>query len=60
LAGKVPLKSNSTLQQYFDVLMPIGNVPSVLAEALASTEANLITACRGFGNLLSVGTSLAE
>ncbi|MEO9021342.1 MAG: glycerate kinase, partial [Ginsengibacter sp.] len=54
LAGKVPLKSNSTLQQYFDVLMPIGNVPSVLAEALASTEANLIRTGRELGNLLSI------
>ena len=54
LAGKVPLKSNSTLQQYFDVLMPIGNVPSALAEALASTEANLIRTGRELGNLLSI------
>ena len=57
LAGKVPLKSNSTLQQYFDILLPIGNQPSGLDEALACTESNLLRTSREVGNLLSIGAS---
>jgi glycerate kinase len=54
LAGKVPLKQNNNLQKYFDVLMSIGNQPSGLAEALTSTESNLIRTSREVGNLLSI------
>ncbi|MEP7080130.1 MAG: glycerate kinase [Ginsengibacter sp.] len=54
LAGKVPLKQNNNLQKYFDVLMSIGNQPSGLAEALTSTEANLVRTSRDLGNLLSL------
>jgi len=56
LSGRVPLKQNSYLKKYFDVLMPIGNRPSGLAEALASTEANLVRTSRELGNLLCIGT----
>lgn len=58
-AGKVPLKQNNYLQQYFDILMPIGNQVSGLDEALACTEANLLRASRELGNLLSIGASFA-
>ena len=54
LAGKVPLEQDSYLQKYFDVLMPIGNRPSGLAEALTSTEANLVRTSRELGKLLSL------
>lgn len=54
LAGRIPLKQNSHLQQYFDVLMPIGNQPSGLAEALTSTKANLVRTSRELGNLISI------
>ncbi|MEO5648582.1 MAG: glycerate kinase [Ginsengibacter sp.] len=54
LAGRIPLKHNSLLQNYFDVLMPIGNQPSGLPKALASTESNLLRTSRELGNLLSI------
>ena len=54
LAGRVPIKHNSSLHNYFDILLPIGNQPSGLTEALASTESNLIRTGRELGNLLSI------
>lgn len=60
LAGRVPLKQNSNLQKYFDILMPIGNQPSGLTEALTSTEANLVRTSRELGTLLSVGASFSR
>lgn len=54
LAGRVPIKYNSSLHNYFDILLPIGNQPSGLTEALASTESNLIRTGRELGNLLSI------
>ncbi|MCW3089446.1 MAG: glycerate kinase [Ferruginibacter sp.] len=54
LAGKVPLERNAGLQNYFDVLMPIGHQPSDLATALASTENNLIRTAEAIGNLLAM------
>ena len=54
LSGKVPLKQNINLQKYFDILLPIGNQPSGLDEALASTESNLLRTSRELGNLLSI------
>lgn len=52
LAGKVPLERNTSLQKYFDVLMPIGHQPSDLPEALAATRGNLIRTAEAIGNLL--------
>lgn len=60
LAGRVPLKQSINLQKYFDILMPIGNQPSGLAEALTSTEANLVRTSRELGNLLSIGAWVAR
>lgn len=54
LAGKIPLESNEKLQQYFDVLMAIGNQPTDLPNALANTAANLIRTSGELGNLLSL------
>jgi glycerate kinase len=54
LAGRVPIKQNINLKKYFDVLMAIGNKPSDLDEALASTESNLLRTSRELGNLLSI------
>ena len=54
LAGKVPLKKNTALQKYFDVLMPIGHEPFDLPTALAATEKNLVRTAEAIGNLLAL------
>jgi glycerate 2-kinase len=54
LAGKVPLTPNTLLQEYFDVLLSIGNEPFDLPTALRSTTANLKrTACE-IGNVFAL------
>ncbi|RZL97903.1 MAG: glycerate kinase, partial [Pedobacter sp.] len=53
-AGKVPLEKNINLQAYFDVLMPIGNQPTDLATALASTADNLTRTAESLGNMLTL------
>lgn len=54
LAGRVPLKKALKMQEYFDVLLSIGNQPTDLPEALKVTRENLErTACE-IGNLLSL------
>jgi len=54
LAGKIPLTSNSLLQKYFNVLLPIGNQPGKLSTALANTTDNLKRTAEQLGNLLAV------
>ena len=54
LAGKIPLEKNAALQQYFDVLLPIGHQPADLPAALADTEANLARTALTLGNLLAL------
>ena len=54
LAGKVPLQKNAALQNYFDVLLPIGHQPGDLPAALAATEENLIRTAEVLGNLLAL------
>jgi len=54
LAGKVPKAPDPNLEKYFDVLMAIGNQPTDLPEALASTYGNLVRSSVQLGNLLSV------
>jgi len=41
LAGKIPMRENETLRQYFDVLMAIGNEPTDVATAMEFTSDNL-------------------
>jgi len=52
LAGKVPLKRNMSLQEYFDVLMPIGNQPADLVTAIDCTACNLRRTAETLGDLL--------
>lgn len=52
LAGRVPLERTSGLNEYFDVLLSIGNEPSDLKMAFRDTEANLIRVSEVIGNLL--------
>ena len=54
LAGKIPLETNEALQQYFDVLLAIGNQPGSLTDALAHTAENLSRTARQLGNLLAI------
>lgn len=54
LAGKVPLEKNSALQQYFDMLLSIGNEPTDLTTAMKHTAANLTRTAWEVGNALSL------
>ena len=53
LAGKVPVEIDTALNQYFDVLMAIGNEPFSLDEALATTPQNLERVAMQIGNLIA-------
>jgi glycerate 2-kinase len=54
IAGKVPLEKNESLQQYFDVLLSVGNEPSDLATALKTSKQNVIRTAKEIGTLLSL------
>jgi glycerate kinase len=54
LAGKVPPERNELLQQYFDVLLPIGHHPASLPAAMAATESDLLRTATALGNLLAL------
>ncbi|QIP16998.1 glycerate kinase [Spirosoma aureum] len=53
LAGKIPLEQNEKLNQYFDVLLAIGNGPTDITTALKYTKENLIRTAWQVGNLLA-------
>ncbi|MGF7040880.1 glycerate kinase [Mucilaginibacter lappiensis] len=55
LAGKVPAKPNEQLNQYFDVLLAIGNEPSDISTALNRTGQNLIRVSKGIADMLRIG-----
>ncbi|MDB5127581.1 glycerate kinase [Mucilaginibacter sp.] len=55
LAGKIPAANNQKLNEYFNVLMAIGNEPSDIETALARTEENLIRTAKGIGDMLAIG-----
>jgi glycerate 2-kinase len=54
LAGKIPLKTDGSLEQYFDLLLSINNEPMELSEALLHTRNNLIRTARAIGDLLAL------
>jgi len=54
LAGRVPLVKDMNLQEYFDVLMPIGDGSFDKKTAFSFTSDNLIRTSREIGNLLSL------
>jgi glycerate kinase len=60
IAGKVPLKPNTSLQQYFDALIPIGHQPLDMPAALAFTKNNLIRTSREIGNLLALSNIIGS
>jgi len=53
LAGRLPREKNPSLENYFDVLLPINHEALPLAEALPYTAANLTATARAVGNLLA-------
>jgi glycerate kinase len=55
LAGKIPAENNQKLNEYFNVLMAIGNEPSDIETALARTKENLIRTAKGIGDMLTIG-----
>lgn len=55
LAGKVLLKTDALLQQYFDMLLSINTEPTDLSEALLHTRNNLIRTARAIGDRLALG-----
>jgi glycerate 2-kinase len=55
IAGKVPLNFNNGLNEYFDILIPIGNGPTDISHAIQSTELNLKRCLREVGNLIALG-----
>lgn len=54
IAGKVPLEANPELNEYFQVLMALGNEPLDLETAIKNTRSNLIRTGRMLGNLFSI------
>jgi glycerate kinase len=54
LGGEVPINPGEELSRYFDVLMPIGNRPISLAEALNNTRENLIRTAKTIGDMLAI------
>jgi len=55
LAGKIPVELPTGSIAGFDVLLPIGNQPEPLAQAIANTLTNLERTAFQVGNLLAVG-----
>jgi glycerate kinase len=58
LAGNVPVRKDKEMQQYFDVLLAIGNQPSELTDALKNAKENLERTAFEIGNLLSLKLTL--
>ncbi len=54
LAGSIPLTPDPSFRQYFDVLLPIGNAPLPLPEAMRGTAANLTRTAAAVGDLLEL------
>jgi glycerate kinase len=52
IAGKIPLEQNEKLNQYFDVLLAIGNGPADITTALKYAKENLLRTAWQVGNLL--------
>lgn len=54
LAGNVPRVVSAALQQYFSMLLSIGNKPESLSAAIDHTYENLVRTSKQIGNILSV------
>lgn len=54
LAGRIPMFTNAELNNYFDVLIPVGNGPEELHDAIKNTHENLSRTAESIGNLLAM------
>lgn len=54
LAGRLPREKSASLDNYFDVLLPINHDAAPLGDALKHTGANLTATARAVGNLLAI------
>lgn len=54
LAGAVPRVITNDLQQYFSMLLSIGNQPEPLGLAIKNTKANLIRTAKQIGNIITL------
>lgn len=54
LAGRLPREKSASLDNYFDVLLPINHEAAPLEDALPYTGANLTATARAVGNLLAL------
>jgi glycerate 2-kinase len=55
IAGKVPLAAGKKMNEYFDILISIGNEPSDISAAIQSTEVNIKRTAREIGNMIALG-----
>jgi glycerate kinase len=58
LAGGVPLEASASLRQYFDVMLPIGQRPTTVAEALQHCAQNLQRTALELGNTMALCMSM--
>lgn len=56
-AGKVPLHHSPEMDEYFNVLLAIGNQPQDLSSAMKFTASNLIRTAKASGRLISMLSS---
>jgi glycerate 2-kinase len=57
LAGKVPLKPDKQLKEYFDILLPISHEAMDIETALETADDNLVRTAWVLGDLLAIGSS---
>ncbi len=55
IAGDVPLIANQSLQEFFDLLIPINNEATELKTAMDNTEKNLVRTGKLIGDILAIG-----
>ncbi len=55
IAGQIPLLPDTALQEYFDVLMPIGNQPEDLKTSMEHTSENLTRTAFQLGKWMRLG-----
>ena len=58
LAGSVPVEQEPALENYFDIVLAIGNGPTTLVEALLTTASDLERVGRQIGNFVAVATGV--
>ena len=60
LAGQVSMEMNSTVMNFFDVVLPIGRMPEGIKEALLHTAANLEETAFQIGRILQLNIKQEE